>query len=116
MFICNYHTSLAMYMAHTRKEFLKSIDTGYASYFLLLKRMIELQTPLQALVVSPEWVRWLESKTDLGKKIRLQVLDNDWWLDCSYLVSFLAPIVEVIHYIDSNAPSLREIYETFESM
>jgi hypothetical protein len=37
-------------------------------------------------------------------------------IDCSYLVSFLHPIVEVIHYIDIDSPSLGEIYETFDSM
>ena len=116
MFICNHHTSLAMYRAHTRKEFLKPTDTRYASYFLLLERMLEVQAPLQALVVSPEWARWSESKTDMAKKVRTQVLDNDWWADCSYLVSFLGPIVEVIRYTDSDSPSLGEVYETFDSM
>lgn len=116
MFISNHHTFLAMYRNHTRKEFLKPIDTRYASYFLLLERMLEVHEPLQSLVVSSEWGRWSESKTESGKKVKLQVLDNDWWADCSYLVSFLGPIVEVIHYADSDAPSLEEIYETFDSM
>lgn len=116
MFFCNHHTSLAMYKDHTRKEFLKPTDARYASYFLLLERMIEVQAPLQSLVVSSEWGRRSESKTDMERKVRLQGLDNDWWADCSYLVSYLGPIVEVIHYIDSNAPSLGEIYETFDSM
>ena len=43
-------------------------------------------------------------------------MDDDWWADCSYLVSFLRPIVEVIRYGDSDSPSLGEIYETFDSM
>jgi len=116
MFICNHHTSLAMYRAHSSKEFLKPTDTRYASYFLLLERMLEVQPALQAMVVSPDWNRWTESKTEEGKKIRLQILDNDWWTECSYLVSFLRPIVEVIRYTDTDSPSLGEIYETFDSM
>ena len=44
------------------------------------------------------------------------MLGNDWWADCAYLVSFLSPIVEVIRYIDTDFPSLGEIYETFDSM
>ena len=51
----------------------------YASYFLLLERMLEVQPALQAMVVTLEWSRWAESKTDEGKKIRVQILDNDWW-------------------------------------
>ena len=38
------------------------------------------------------------------------------WVDCSYLVSILRPIVEVIRYTDTDSPSLGEIYETFDSM
>ena len=66
--------------------------------------------------MTPEWNRWTESKTEEGKKIRNQILDNDWWVDCSYLVSILRPIVEVICYGDTDSPSLGEIYETFDSM
>ena len=116
MFICNHHTSLAMYRTHSRKEFLKPTDTRYASYYLLLDRMLEVWPALQAMVVTPDWNRWTGSKTNEGKKVRLQVLDDDWWADCSYLVSFLRPIVEVIRYGDSDSPSLGEIYETFDSM
>ena len=46
MFICNHHTSLALYRAHLRKEFLKPTDTRYASYFFLLERMLEVQPAL----------------------------------------------------------------------
>ena len=105
-----------MYRAHSRKEFLKPTDTRYASYFLLLERMLEIQPALQAMVVTPDWNRWTESKTEEGKRIRLQILDNDWWVDCSYLVSFLRPIVKVIRYTNTDTPSLGEIYETFDSM
>jgi hypothetical protein len=62
--------------------------------------------------VTPGWSRWVESETYEGKKIRLKILDNDWWIDCGYLVSLLCPIVEVIRYIDTDSPSLGEIYET----
>jgi hypothetical protein len=116
MFICNHHTSLSMYRSHSRKEFLKLIETRYASYFLLLERMLEVQSALQAMVVTSEWSRWAKSKTNEGKKIRVQILDNDWWIDCGYLVSLLRNIVEVIRYTDIDYPSLGEIYETFDSM
>ena len=31
-------------------------------------------------------------------------------------VSFLCPILEVIHYIDIESPSLGEMFETFDNM
>jgi hypothetical protein len=93
MFICNHHTSLAMYRSHSRKELLKPIESRYASYFLLLERMLGVQSTLQVMVVAPEWSGWAKSKTHESKKIRFQILDNDWWIDCGYLVSLLCPIV-----------------------
>lgn len=78
--------------------------------------MIDIREPLQSMVVSSEWSRWSKSKIELGKKIKIYGLDNDWWEDCAYLVSFLALIVEVIRYTKSNALSVGEIYKTFDSM
>lgn len=43
------------------------------------------------------------------------MLDNGWWEDYGYLMSFLAPIVEVICYTNADVPSLGEI-ETFDSI
>ncbi len=68
------------------------------------------------MVMTTEWKRWTESKTEEGKKIRLQILDDDWRVDCGYLVSILLPIVDVIRYADTDSPNLGEIYETFDSM
>jgi hypothetical protein len=45
--------------SHLRKEFFKPTKIRYASYFLLLERMLEVQL---------DWSKWAESKTDEGKK------------------------------------------------
>jgi hypothetical protein len=71
MFHCKHHTSLAMYRAHSRKEFLKPTKTRYASYYLLLGRMLEVQSALETMVVTLDWNRWTESKTNEGKKVML---------------------------------------------
>jgi hypothetical protein len=64
------------------------------------------QLALQDMVVTPKWSRWVESKTYEGNKIRVQISNNSWWIDCGYLVSLLCPIVEVIHYTDTNSPNI----------
>ena len=43
MFICNHHAYLAIYRIYENKEFLKPTDTRYATYFILLNRMLEVQ-------------------------------------------------------------------------
>ena len=69
MFICNHHASLAIYRIYARKEFLKPADTRYATYFLLLDHMLEVQHALKATIISFEWSAWGESKIDQGKKV-----------------------------------------------
>ncbi|XP_059068491.1 uncharacterized protein LOC131858996 [Cryptomeria japonica] len=87
MFIWNHHTSLALFRSFSKKEFLKPIETRYATYFILLERMLEVHDPLQLMVVNPEYVCFV-----------------------------ISPIVDVIRYADIDSPSLGEIYETFDSM
>jgi hypothetical protein len=116
MFICNHHASLAIYRIYAKKQFLKPADTRYATYFILLDRMLEVQRALKATVISSEWSTWGESKTDQGKKVRQMLLNDDWWVDVKYIVSFTSPIVELIRYADSDSPNLGEIYESIDSM
>ena len=49
-------------------------------------------------------------------KIREILLNEYWWADYRYVVSFTAPIVELIRYADSDSPSLGEIYECIDTM
>ena len=116
MFICNHHASLAIYRMHAKKKFLKPAETRYATYFILLERMAEMYVPLQATVVCQEWNAWTESKSPQAKKIKEMLLNEDWWAECRYIVSFTSPIVELIRYADSNSPCLGEIYECIDTM
>jgi hypothetical protein len=51
--IDNYHASFATYMMKSRKKILKLAEISlYATYFILLQRMIEVHASLQATVVS----------------------------------------------------------------
>ena len=79
MFICNHQTSLALFRTFSRKEFLKPVETRYASYFILLERMLEVQEALQLMMVNVEWGRWQESSTAEGKRVKQKILDDDWW-------------------------------------
>ncbi|XP_059064530.1 uncharacterized protein LOC131856678 [Cryptomeria japonica] len=102
MFICNHHTSLALFRSFSKKEFLKPVETRYATYFILLERMLEVHDPLQLMVVNPEWGRWRESNSTGGKSVKQKILDDNWW--------------STVRYADTDSPSLGEIYETFDSM
>ncbi|XP_059075352.1 uncharacterized protein LOC131875288 [Cryptomeria japonica] len=116
MFMCNHHTSHALFRTSSKKEFLKLVETRYASHFILLERMLELQEPLQLMVMTTKWNRWPESKTQQGLRVKEVVKNDLFWTDAKYIVSIIAPIFTIIRFGDSNAPSLGEVYECIDSM
>ena len=79
MFICNHHTSLALFRTFSKKEFLKPVETRCASYNILLERMIEVHEALQQMVVNSQWNRWPITKTIEEKAIKQRILDDTWW-------------------------------------
>lgn len=48
--------------------------------------------------------------------MKQRVLNDDLWVDCNYLVTFIALVVEIIQYANRGSPSLGKIYGTFDSM
>ncbi|XP_059072621.1 uncharacterized protein LOC131873636 [Cryptomeria japonica] len=116
MFICNHHISHALFRTFAKKEFLKPVETRYASYFILLERMIELQEALQLMVMTNEWNRWAEAKTEQGRRVKEIVKSDVFWTDTKYIVSIISPVFQVIRYGDGDAPNLGEVYECIDSM
>ena len=51
MFVQKYHISLPLFRPYSKIEFLKLIETRYASFFILLERMSDVQDALQSMVV-----------------------------------------------------------------
>eukprot|EP01018_Ginkgo_biloba_P034135 Gb_28040 [translate_table: standard] len=41
MFVCNHHQAQAIYCFHAKGELLKPVDTRYGTYFILLRRLLE---------------------------------------------------------------------------
>lgn len=78
MFICNHHTPHALFRSFAKKQFLKPVETKYASYYILLERMIELQEPLQLMVMTLEWNQWPKSKTEQGKRVKETVKSDQF--------------------------------------
>jgi hypothetical protein len=116
MYICNHHTSHALFRSFAKKEFLKPVETRYASYFILLERMLELQEPLQLMVMTNEWNRWDGSRSEQGMRVKDIVKSDVFWSDAKYIVSIIRPVFEVIRYGDGDAPTLGEVYECIDSM
>ncbi|KAH9331356.1 hypothetical protein KI387_003464, partial [Taxus chinensis] len=89
------------------------LDINYSKVNLLMEEMKE---PLQVMIMTQDWTRWRESKTEQGKRVKEVVVRETFWVDVKYITSIITPVFSVIKYGDSNNSNLGEIYECIDSM
>ena len=58
---------------------LKIADTWFASSFIMLKRLREVETALGAMIISEFWPFWRKTNEAASKKVKDTVLDDIWW-------------------------------------
>ena len=76
MFIYNHHHSQAIYRKHAKMELLKPADTRFATYYILLRRLLEMKGALAATVISELWDQWKLSTSDTGLEVKRMILDD----------------------------------------
>ena len=48
--------------------------------------------------------------------MKMMVVDDEWWGKVEYLLAFFKPIVDLLRMLDTDTPSLGELYEGIDSM
>eukprot|EP01018_Ginkgo_biloba_P023557 Gb_28145 [translate_table: standard] len=76
MFVCNHHQAQAIYCLRAKVELLKPVDTRYGSYFILLRRLLEVRGALSAMVIGEMWTDWRQSSSDAAIQVRATILDD----------------------------------------
>ena len=85
MFICNHHHSQAIYRKHAKMELLKPANTRFASYYILLRRLVEMKGDLAATVINDMWDQWKQSTSDAALEVKRLILDDRFWTDANWL-------------------------------
>eukprot|EP01018_Ginkgo_biloba_P012898 Gb_03610 [translate_table: standard] len=76
MFITNHHMAQAIYRQFACLELLK---VGFASHFIMLRRLLEVKSSLYNMVISDVWDIWRLSNTDRAQELKRTVMDDIWW-------------------------------------
>eukprot|EP01018_Ginkgo_biloba_P019824 Gb_35912 [translate_table: standard] len=116
MFVCNHHQAQPIYRFHAKVELLKPIDTRYGTYFIPLRRLLEVRGALSAMVIGEMWTNWRQSSSNAAIQVRATILDDRFWVDVKFVVDVIEPIINVIRYRDTDSPYLGKVYETLDSM
>ena len=70
---------------------------------------------LATTVISDMWDQWGFSSLDVVVEVKRLILDDQFWGDVKFVMEFVEPICDMLHYVDIDGPCLGEIYENMDS-
>ena len=115
-FIMKHAMGLSMFNNHCKLKLLLVADTRFASTIVMLKRFKTIKRGLEQLVISEEWEMYKEHDVVKAKKVNDKILNEDFWMDMDYILSFTASMYEMLRLADIDKPCLHNIYEWWDSM
>lgn len=116
------HHSLpnAIFKSYSNLELLRVAETRFASHIVMAKHLKEVKPALEKMVMDAEWKIYKgDAKNPMDAKARevKQLIVNDvWWDDLVYLLSFTEPIVDMLRAVNTDAPMLHSIYDMWDTM
>eukprot|EP01018_Ginkgo_biloba_P012477 Gb_02493 [translate_table: standard] len=96
------------------RELLRPYDTRFATYYIILNRVVEEKASLRLTMCSNEWEKSPLSKTCKGKLVEEIILSINFWESVERVLNMCEPIVEMLHLVDSDTPCMGFIYEGME--
>ena len=101
---------LAIYNEFVNLKLLSVAETRFASSILMLKRFKLIKQCLLSMVISEQWASYRDGDIGKAKFVKDKVLDDIWWDNIEYILSFTTPIYDMISACDMDKPSLHLVY------
>ncbi|KAG5540905.1 hypothetical protein RHGRI_020969 [Rhododendron griersonianum] len=115
-YIMNHSMRLAIFNDFVPLKLLSVASTRFASVMVMLKRFKLLKTSLQTMIISPRWNSYREDDTGKAKFVKEKVLDDIWWDDIDYILSFTSPMYDMLRICDTDKPCLHLVYDMWDTM
>ncbi|KAK1280266.1 hypothetical protein QJS04_geneDACA017688 [Acorus gramineus] len=96
------------------KELKRPASTRFATNFLMLESIINLEQSLRFMVASNEWRALSQTKTVDGKEVSYIIQDTLFWEDGREIIAVIAPLVKVLRMVDSEGATLGYVYEAMD--
>ncbi|CAL5368910.1 unnamed protein product [Camellia sinensis] len=68
------------------------------------------------MVISDKWSCYRDDDIGKAKFVKDKLLDDFWWDQVDYILSFTAPIYDMIRVCDTDRPSLHLVYDMWDTM
>ncbi|XP_012853201.1 PREDICTED: uncharacterized protein LOC105972768 [Erythranthe guttata] len=115
-FIMNHNMRLAIFYQFSHLKLLSVADTRFAFVVVMLNRFKLIKRALGLMVFSEQWAQYREDDQGKARFVRDTVVNEDWWKNVDYILSFTAPIYEMLRVCDTDKPCLHLAYEMWDSM
>lgn len=113
-FVNNKVKVLAIYRMYSTLELKKPSKTRFATMWIFLERLYEVQEKLQMIVISNKFKGWMEGETravsDQAKAIQRLCLRESFWKDMKGIVVVVTPLYKVLRMTDKEGATLGLLY------
>ncbi|XP_043694110.1 uncharacterized protein LOC122644790 [Telopea speciosissima] len=114
-FMYKHGTVLALMRESTgNKELRKPCKTRFASNFLMLKSILEVEDFLRVMVASAEWRINRHCRSELGVMVTKIIQTTEFWLNGRDVYSILEPLIIVLRLVDGDGATNPFLYEAME--
>ncbi|XP_026429824.1 uncharacterized protein LOC113326282 [Papaver somniferum] len=94
--LCRHIILLDLMREHTKKDLRKYSKTRFASHFLMLQSILDVEDGLRNLVASVEYRNMLYSKGAVADIVKELIQGTPFWGDGKELISAMEPLVKVL--------------------
>lgn len=116
-FIVNHGMALFIYNKHSKLSLLRVADTRFASSIIMAKRMKDVKSSLEAMVMDSDWKTYREGNYEAkAQEVKQCIVNDAWWDKLDFLLSFTEPIINMLRAADTDTPILHLIYDMWDTM
>ncbi|KAG8376087.1 hypothetical protein BUALT_Bualt09G0027000 [Buddleja alternifolia] len=106
-FIMNHSMRLSMFNEFSKLKLLAVAETRFASSIVMLKRFRLVKSQMQSMVISERWSDYRDDDVAKARLVKEKLLDDMWWDQIDYILSFTEPIYDMLRLCDTDQPSLH---------
>ena len=97
-FILNHGMANHIFNRYSSLKLLSVAETRFASSFIMAKRLREVKSSLEKMVMDSHWKTYRENGNTVAetkaREVKKCIVDDTFWDQLDYLLSFTEPIIE----------------------
>ncbi|KAL8473464.1 hypothetical protein ACS0TY_030338 [Phlomoides rotata] len=116
-FIVNHGMALSIFNNYSHLSLLRVAETRFASSIVMTKRLKEVRSALEKMVMDSEWRVYREGNNEgKAQEVKQCIVNDNWWDNLDYFLKFTEPIVDMLRKADTDTPVLHLIYDMWDTM